>query len=140
MARKLALVILVWLFAFVSVTPYVLAQNQKWGTPNPPVISWTAASNFLGQYVTVEGTILYTYYVSSGGGTNFLGFHYPYEGYFYGVIFSSDLGNFKCSINQVYLYKEVHITGTIQLYRGFPEIIVHSPSQIEVAYMGFPCA
>jgi len=104
------------------------------------VIAWTAATNFIGQYVTVEGTIVYTHYASSGGGTNFLDFHYPYDGYFYGVIFSSDSGNFKCSITQFYLNKEVHITGTIQLYRGSPEIIVHSPSQIEVAYMGFPCS
>jgi hypothetical protein len=110
----------VWLFAFVSVTPYVLAQNQKWGTPNPPVISWTATSNFVGQYVTVEGTIVYTYYTASGGGTNFLDFHYPYEGYFYGVIFSSDSGKFKCSITQFYLNKEVHMNYLLKITWQLP--------------------
>jgi DNA/RNA endonuclease YhcR with UshA esterase domain len=53
---------------------------------------------------------------------------------------SSDSGKFKCSITQFYLNKEVRITGTVQLYNGAPEIIVSSPSQIEVAYQGFPCS
>ncbi len=137
--RRTTLVLLVWLFAFVSVAPYVVAQTPEWGTPTAQVVSWTDAGNYVGQYVTVEGTIVYTYY-SSYSGTSFLDFHYPYQGYFYGVIFSSDSGNFKCSITDFYLNKDVRMTGTVQLYNGAPEIIVSSPSQIEVAYMGFPCS
>src|SRR3990170_9072963 len=70
-------------------------------------------------------------------GTIFLDFHYPYKGYFSAVIFASDAGNFKFSSASFYLNKEVKITGTIQVYQGDPEITVRSPSQIEVAYMGF---
>lgn len=52
-------------------------------------------------------------------------------------IFASDLSNFEFSPSSFYMNKEVRITGTIQLYNGAPEIVVHSPSQIEVGYMGF---
>jgi micrococcal nuclease len=67
----------------------------------------------------------------------FLDFHDPYQGYFVAVIFSSDVKNFPFPADSFYRNKEVRITGTIQLYQGAPEIIVHSPSQIEVACMGF---
>jgi hypothetical protein len=120
-------------------------------------VSWTAASNYVGETVAVEGVILYTY--SSYSGTTFLDFHtngntnrnqievgrtysfdFPYQGYFSGAVFSSDTGNFKCSISNFYLNKDVRITGMVQLYKGAPEIIISNPSQIEVAYQGFPCS
>jgi DNA/RNA endonuclease YhcR with UshA esterase domain len=124
-----------------SETPMMTAtmSNTQWQTPTAPVVSWTDASSYVGQTVAVQGTIVYTYY-SSSSGTSFLDFHYPYQGYFYGVVFSSDAGNFRCSITNFYLNQEVRITGMVQLYNGAPEIIVHSPSQIEVAYEGFPCS
>lgn len=109
-------------------------QKLKWISSGSNVISWEVASNYIGQTKTVEGTIVYTY-VSKG--TIFLDFHYPYQGYFYAVIFSSDSGKFPFSPASFYLNKEVRITGPIQLYKGSPEIIVRTPSQIEVAYMGF---
>jgi len=111
----------------------------EWLPTTNQVVSWDQASNYVGQYVTVEGTIVYTYY-SSYSGTYFLDFHNPYQGYFAAVIFSSGSGSFTCSITDFYLNKEVRITGTISLYQGQPQIIVSSPSQIEVAYMGFPCS
>jgi len=109
--------------------------KAKWITSDANVISWTQAANYVGQMKTVEGKIVYTY-VSSKGNV-FLDFRYPYQGYFYVVIFSSDVKNFPFSPAAFYLNKEVRVTGLIQMYQGSPEIIVHSPSQIEVAYMGF---
>ena len=109
-------------------------QKQKWISSNTKVISYTEAASYVGQLVTVEGIVVYTF---NSKGTIFLDFHYPYKGYFSAVIFASDAGNFKFSPTSFYLNKEVRITGTIQLYQGDPEIIVSSPSQIEVAYMGF---
>ncbi len=85
--------------------------------------------------MTVDGTVVSTF-VSSKDNT-FLDFNIPYQGYFYAVIFSNDLGNFNFSPASYYLNKEVRITGLVQIYNGSPEIIVNSPSQIEVAYMGF---
>lgn len=113
------------------------SQKPKWTTPSTSVISWTQAASYVGQTKTVEGTIVY---VGTSGGTIFLDFHYPYQGYFYAVIFSSDVSKFRCSPTQFYLNKEVRITGYIQLYKGTPEIIVRSPTQIEVTYVGFTCS
>lgn len=110
------------------------SQRAKWITSNVNVISYSQAASYSGQTKTVEGIIVHTYV---SGGTVFLDFHYPYQGYFYAVIFSSSVGNFKFQPASFYLNKEVRITGLIQLYQGAPEIIVNTPSQIEVAYVGF---
>lgn len=109
-------------------------QSGKWLLASTKVILWSEASAYMNQYVTVEGTVVYT---KNSKGTIFLDFHFPYQGYFYAVIFSSSSQNFPFSPTDFYLNKEVRITGTIQPYNGSPEIIVSSPSQIEVAYMGF---
>ena len=56
-----------------------------------------------------------------------LGGRYPNEK-FTGVIFTSDAGAF--SNVSAYEGRTVDITGTVQLYRGRPEIVLKSPSQI----------
>ena len=116
-------------------TAQVMSQNAKWIGADSNVVSYLQASNYAGQLKTVEGTIVRTY--TSSKGNVFLDFHDPYQGFFDAVIFSSDLTNFHFDPASFYLNKEVRITGTIQLYQGAPEIIVHSPSQIEVANIGF---
>jgi hypothetical protein len=122
----------------VSANPSVMQMGQKWINSNANVILWSVAGQYIGQTGTIEGTVVYTYVSSKG--TVFLDFHYPYQGYFYGVIFASNVGNFRCSPSGFYLNQEVRITGLIQSYKGSPEIIVSSPSQIEVAYVGFACS
>jgi len=112
------------------------ATGLKWINPSDQnVISWEDAAKYVGQTKTVEGIIVRTY--KSAKGTVFLNFHDPYKGYFYAVIFSGDLKKFPFQPEAYYLGKEVRVTGKIQLYEGSPEIIVKSPSQIEVAHMGF---
>jgi len=108
--------------------------RPKW-LANTNVVPYLQAANYPGQSKTVEGTIVRTY--ASSKGTVFLDFHDPYQGYFEVTIFASDVKNFPFSPVSFYLNKEVRVTGTIELYQGAPEIIVHSPSQIEVACMGF---
>jgi len=117
-----------------AVPPPPPPPQDKWLT-NTNVISYLQAANNVGQAKTVEGKIVRTY--ASSKGTVFLDFHDPYQGYFQVTIFASDVKNFPFSPVSFYLNKEVRVTGTIELYQGAPEIIVHSPSQIEVAYMGF---
>jgi len=116
-------------------TPTTSAISQKWLNPSDSnVVSWTDASKHIGQTKTVEGTIVRTFRSSTN--TIFLNFHDPYQGYFCGVIFASDLSSFPFNPEDFYRGKEVRISGLIKLYQGAPEIIVENPSQIEVAYMG----
>lgn len=138
-----AVVLLATSLSLVPLTPQAFAQRSEWLTPNAPVVSLTDASNYVGQHVTVQGTITQTYYYFYQyyfDGAYFLLLQYASQRYFYGVILSSDSANFKCSITQFYLNKDVRITGTMQLYDGAPAMIVTAPSQIEVAYQGFPCS
>jgi len=110
--------------------------KQKWLNPSDPnVINWADAGRYIGKTKTVEGTIVRTY--RSSKNTVFLNFHDPYQGYFYVVIFASDLKNFPFKPEEFYRGKEVRVTGLIKLYQGSPEIIVEDPSRIEVAYMGY---
>jgi len=107
----------------------------KWISSPTNCVLYLKAANHVGESKTVEGKIVRTYVSSKG--TVFLDFHDPYQGYFEVTIFASDVKNFQFSPASFYLNKEVRVTGTIELYQGAPEIIVHSPSQIEVAFMGF---
>ena len=81
--------------SLVSANPSVMQMGQKWINPNANVILWSVAGQYIGQTGTIEGTVVYTYVSSKG--TVFLDFHYPYQGYFYGVIFANNVGNFRCS-------------------------------------------
>lgn len=122
--------------ATLSQTPTTTGgQNPKWISSSTNVVSYLQAANYVAQSKIVEGKIVRTY--ASSKGTVFLDFHDPYQGYFEVTIFSGDVKNFQFSPVSFYLNKEVRVTGTIELYQGAPEIIVHAPSQIEVAYMGF---
>jgi len=108
---------------------------QKWINPSDPnVVNWADANKYVGQTKTVEGTIVRTYRSASA---IFLDFHDPYQGYFMVVIFKSDWANFKFQPEIFYKNKEVRVTGLIKTYQGSPEIIASSPTQIEVANMGF---
>jgi micrococcal nuclease len=110
--------------------------KPKWLNPSDPnVINWADAGKYIGKTKTVEGTIVRTYRSSTN--TVFLNLHDPYQGYFYAVIFASDLKSFPFKPEEFYRGKEVRINGLIKLYQGSPEIIVEDPSQIEVAYMGY---
>jgi len=111
--------------------------SDKWlprKPSDPEVISWEDAGKYVGQTRTVEGTIVRTY---RSANAIFLDFHDPYQGYFMAVIFKSDWANFKFQPEIFYKNKEVRVTGLIKTYQGSPEIIVSSPTQIEVANMGF---
>jgi micrococcal nuclease len=61
-----------------------------------------------------------------------LNFHKDWRKYFTTVIFSSDFDKFPPFPEEYYLHRVVRITGLIKEYRGKPEIILKSPSQIEI--------
>lgn len=93
------------------------------------VIQWDEAQKYYGQTVTVEGKIVGTY---NSGKACFLNFHPDYKKYFTAVIFKSAFSRFPSNPEDFYYGKEVHITGKIKEYKGKPEIILNSPSQITV--------
>jgi DNA/RNA endonuclease YhcR with UshA esterase domain len=124
-----------WTTVVVTAQPPT-TERPKWTSSDSGVVSWQDAGRYVGQVKTVEGTVVRTHRSASA---IFLNFHDPYQGYFYVVIFQSDWASFKCTPESFYKGREVRVTGLIKMYQGSPEIIVSSPTQIEVAYTGIAC-
>ncbi|TGD61990.1 nucleotide-binding protein [Tabrizicola sp. WMC-M-20] len=92
-------------------------------------ISPQDAAQHIGASMTVEGVVAQV--SVSGGGTTFINFggRYP-DHVFYGVIFTSNAEDFP---NVESLEgRSVALTGTVDLYKGKPQIILNSPDQIEL--------
>jgi DNA/RNA endonuclease YhcR with UshA esterase domain len=103
----------------------------SFGAARAAVIADTDVSRHVGQPVTVEGVVTGTHV--SAKGTEFLDFgpRYPDQD-FTVVIFarsSAEIGD----IARFY-GKRLDVSGTVELYRGRPEIIVRSASQIRIAH------
>lgn len=93
------------------------------------IIPWLNAAQYYGQTKTVEGKIVVS---NNTGKVCFLNFHTNWQKYFTAVIFSSDFAKFPPHPEDYYLNRKVRVTGLIKEYKGKPEIIVKSPSQIEI--------
>lgn len=93
------------------------------------VISYQDAARYYGKIKTVEGIIVAT---NNTGKVCFLNFHKDWKRYFTAVIFASDFDKFPKNPEDYYLNRKVRITGLIKEYNGKPEIIVKSPSQIQI--------
>lgn len=95
------------------------------------IISYLDAGRYVGQTVTVEGTVVRTAR-HDGNGIIYLNFHDPYEGYFTVVIWSGDWDRFPQSPELYYDGKHVLVTGKVIEYKGSPEIIVEGPAEIVI--------
>ena len=94
----------------------------------PGVVMAGDAANHIGETITVEGVVSEVH-VSPKATFIDLNGRYPNEE-FTGVIWSEDTGAFSGVGG--YEGKTVDITGTVQMYRGRPEIILRSQSQIQI--------
>jgi micrococcal nuclease len=95
------------------------------------VIGACQAGNYYGKEMIVEGKIASAY--RSKTNTIFLNFGKAYPNQcFTSVIFSSDQYKFVDSPEKYYSNKTVRIKGEIKEYQGKPEIILKTPSQIEI--------
>ena len=129
--RKVGIITIIGLilFSFLNITVvntgYAIEEIEgvmKWDTPQ------LYDGSLYGKIVTVEGTIVNTY---NSGKACFLNFHSNWKKYFTAVIFKSDFKKFGTPEDDYYLRK-VRVRGVLKEYKGKPEIIVKSPSQIEV--------
>jgi micrococcal nuclease len=102
-------------------------------TPERPkeidIIAWDEADKYYNQTKIVEGKIVAS---NNTGKVCFLNFHKDWRRYFTAVIFASDFEKFPAHPEDHYLNRIVRVEGLIKEYRGKPEIILKSPSQIEI--------
>ena len=97
--------------------------------PASDVISWRQAGKHIGEFLTVEGTIVETH---NSGKACFLNFHPDWRSSFTAVIFARSFAAFPPDPEDHYRGKRVRVTGLIREYRGKPEVILSSRDQIEV--------
>ncbi len=106
-------------------------EELIWPTgPRDDVIPFEDAADFIGEKITVEGTIARTH---NSGNAVFLNFSDGSEDGFTAVIFSDDWPKFPSPPENLFAGKLVRIEGVIEEYQGIPEIIINNPAQIEVA-------
>lgn len=125
-----AIFILIFAFkaAFKSKVPAQTAPDKSQQSASP-VIDYKLAHKYYGKFAVVEGTVVKTYKTNK---VCFLNFHPDYKRYFTAVIFASSFSKFPSSPDIYYKNKKVRVKGTVKEYQGKPEIIVNTPSQIEI--------
>lgn len=92
------------------------------------IVPWQEAGRYVGQTVTVEGRIVSARDI---GSITFLNFSRERDR-FVVVVFAEDYAAFPAPPAELYAGKKVWVTGTIELFQGVPQIILRSPTQIEV--------
>ena len=96
------------------------------------VVGACQAGKYLGRELIVEGKVADTYHDLKSN-TVFLNFEKAYPNQcFTGVIFSSDLYKFVQNPEDYYLGKTVRMMGEVKEYQGRPEIVLETPTQIEI--------
>jgi micrococcal nuclease len=115
-------------FQYSDTTGFVVSKTAVRSIEHD-AIEWQEADQYYGQTKTVEGKIVVT---NNTGKVCFLNFHKDWRRYFTAVIFASDFDKFPEHPEDHYLNRTVRVNGLIKEYRGKPEIILKSPSQIEI--------
>jgi len=108
----------------------IAAATPEPTASSPPagVIPWQDAGQYVGQRVTVEGRIVRAKDI---GSITFLNFSQE-RGQFVAIVWAEDYDNFPTPPAEMYEGKQVWVTGEVSTYKGVPQIVVHSPEQIEV--------
>jgi micrococcal nuclease len=118
-----------WSFPVFQIPDTAQMHTKVYERTASDAISWRAADKYYGQVKTVEGVIVAS---NNTGKVCFLNFHQNWRKYFTAVIFASDFDKFPAHPEDHYLNRRVRIRGLIKEYKGKPEIILKSTSQIEV--------
>ncbi|NPA90813.1 MAG: DNA-binding protein, partial [Chloroflexi bacterium] len=103
--------------------PYSPAKKSARGILTPE-----EAARHVGEIVTVEGRIVQTY---DTGHLTFLDFTHRKEDLSI-VIFAKDYSRFPAPPARYYHNRRVRVRGRVQLHKGAPEIVVHSPDEIQI--------
>lgn len=103
-------------------------ESSTLPAPDGPV-AWTEAHKYLGQTITVKGTIVDA---NNIGQICFLNYDPDWQDKFYIALFKEAFDLLPDPPEQHYLNKTLLVTGKVTLHRDRPQIEVHDVSQIEV--------
>ena len=93
------------------------------------------AIDYVGEYVTVCGEVVSAHFASrSRGKPTFLNIDEPYpQQTFTVVIWGNNRNNFGGDPKNTLLWKDVCVTGRIEIFRGVAQITAKSSDQIQVS-------
>ncbi|MGP8153588.1 MAG: DNA-binding protein [Smithella sp.] len=96
-------------------------------------ISPEDAINHIGNEATVCGTVASTHFsFRSKGQPTFLNLNRPYPHHiFTALIWTSDRSKFHDIPEKYYKNKRICVSGSIEQYKGIPEIVVRNPGQMK---------
>jgi hypothetical protein len=107
----------------------LIDASARLGPAPTGVISWDQAPRYVGQTVTVEGTIVRAH---NTGRVCFLNFVENYRGRFYIILFQSALGGWPQRPENYFPGKTIRVTGEVQLHNSSPQIQVRAADQIQI--------
>lgn len=101
---------------------------------NAKTLTTQQAKNHIGENKTVCGNVKGTYYArNSNGAPTFINLDGSYPNQPFNIVIWEDYRSaFKSAPEAYYLSKILCVTGTIDEYKGVPNIEAKSPSQIKV--------
>ncbi len=119
-------------FTLLTVILFLLAISSL--TYSSDIISPEQAINHVGEHGTVCGNVASSHFAyRSKGQPTFLNLNRPYPNQVFTVlIWGSDRKHFPNAPEDFYRNQRICVTGTIEQYRGIPEIIVRNPAQIQM--------
>ncbi len=122
----------VFLYDSKAVDTLVKRFDEDWNmattgaSPTPEEIRSEEAKGHVGEDVIVTGRV-----ASVFKGENATYLHVGASDFIV-VVFARDRKNFPMPLDKMYADKKIRVHGVIKIYHNQPEIIVHSPDQIEV--------
>jgi len=115
---------------------YSKALNQAASISAPlcdSSIDWRLAKNYVGQRVTVRGTVAeYSYLMNVKGRPTWisLGAKYPAENRLSVVVWGNDRSKFGRALSSNLVNRQICVTGVIKLYDGTPQITLKWPQDL----------
>jgi len=105
------------------------------GARVPGAIPASAAGDFVDTYQAVEFEVVKT---KDTGKVTFLNSHEPYQGHFYVAIFPTDYALYPEPPALYFRGKCIVVQGTIELYRGVPQMVLRGPDDVRVVDAAVP--
>jgi hypothetical protein len=99
------------------------------GARVPGAIPAAVAGDFVDTFQAVEFEVVQT---KDTGKVTFLNSHEPYQGYFYIAIFPTDYALYPEPPALYFRGKCIVVQGTIELYRGVPQMVLRSPDDVRL--------
>jgi hypothetical protein len=109
---------------------------DRTSAPEPEgTITASEAADAAGRTMTVCGTVADASFVPSiSGEPTFLNFEHPHPDQIFTVVIWGEYRSlWREPPHQLYLHRDICVTGTIRMHEGVPQITVEDPQRIEAA-------